>query len=250
MKKLSVNVLMLDGDATGVLRVYAATQSIIAYKLPRDSLESYKKREDLAKSGVYLLLGNGMVYIGQAGARQNGASGIVARLQEHDKDESKDFRTEALFFVSKEDTLGQTELSYLENAFFEKVSKADRYLVINSNKPTPGNITEEKEAELETYIWYAEQVLMMLGYKVFKPLKAEQKMLKKNAIEVLELPVSTSNVLRKAGFYSVEDLLHKVQNYKELARVRHVGKKRAQEILVAMEAKGFFVEHLKRVEKK
>ena len=71
-------------------------------------------------------------------------------------------------------------------------------------------------------------------------------MKKLNAIELLELPVSTNNVLRRAGFYSVEDLLRKVQSYRELARVRHVGKKRAQEILVAMEAKGFYVEHLKK----
>ena len=247
MKKLSVNVLLLDGDAYGVLRVYAATQSIIAYKLPRASLESYKEREDLAKSGVYMLLGNGMVYVGQAGARQNGASGIVARLIEHDKSEDKSFWTEALFFVSKEDTLGQTELSYLENAFYERSVKAERYLVINASKPTPGNVTEEKEAELEAYLWYAEQVLVMLGYKVFEQLSAEQKEERKNAIELLELPVSTNNVLRRAGFYSVEDLLRKVQSYRELARVRHVGKKRAQEILVAMEAKGFYVEHLKKV---
>ena len=34
---------------------------------------------------------------------------------------------------------------------------------------------------------------------------------------------------------------------RELARVRHVGKKRAQKILVAMESRGFYVEHLKRV---
>lgn len=46
--------------------------------------------------------------------------------------------------------------------------------------------------------------------------------------------------------HDTEDLLRKVQSYRELARVRHVGKKRAQEILVAMEAKGFYVEHLKK----
>ena len=194
MKKLSVNVLMLDGDATGVLRIHSATHSIIAYKLPRARLEEYRDREDLAKSGVYFLFGDGKTYIGQAGARQNGASGIVARLQEHDKNPEKEFWTEALFFVTKEDTFGQTELNYLENAFYLRSKEAERFLVTNANNPASSNITEEKEAELEEYSWYAEQVL----------------------------------------------------NYKELVKVRNVGRKRAQEILVALEAKGFYVEQLKK----
>lgn len=47
---------------------------------------------------------------------------------------------------------------------------AKRYLVKNGNDPTPGNITEEKESELEEFIDYAKIVMGTLAHKVFEPL--------------------------------------------------------------------------------
>ena len=49
--------------------------------------------------------------------------------------------------------------------------KAGRYEVKNAVDPTPGNITEEKESELDEYADYAELILGVLGYKVFEPIK-------------------------------------------------------------------------------
>jgi hypothetical protein len=47
---------------------------------------------------------------------------------------------------------------------------AKRYLVKNGNDPTLGNITEEKESELEEFIDYAKIVMGTLGHKVFEKL--------------------------------------------------------------------------------
>jgi len=47
---------------------------------------------------------------------------------------------------------------------------AKRYLIKNSNDPSPGNITEEKESELEEFLDYAKIVMGTLGHKVFEPL--------------------------------------------------------------------------------
>jgi len=45
--------------------------------------------------------------------------------------------------------------------------RTKRYLVKNGNDPTSGNITEEKESELEEFIDNAEIVMGTLGHKVF-----------------------------------------------------------------------------------
>jgi hypothetical protein len=45
---------------------------------------------------------------------------------------------------------------------------AKRYLVKNGNDPTSGNITEEKESELEEFIEYAKLVMGTLGHKVLE----------------------------------------------------------------------------------
>ena len=48
--------------------------------------------------------------------------------------------------------------------------QAKRYVVKNGNDPTPGNITEEKESELEEFIDNAKIIMGTLGHKVFIPL--------------------------------------------------------------------------------
>ena len=46
----------------------------------------------------------------------------------------------------------------------------DRYKVKNGNDPNPGNVTEEKESELEDFVEYSKMVLGVLDYKVFVPI--------------------------------------------------------------------------------
>lgn len=58
-------------------------------------------------------------------------------------------------------------------------TEAKRYTVKNGNDPTPGNITEEKECELEEFIDYSKIVMGTLGYKVFEKL-AETKVPSEN----------------------------------------------------------------------
>lgn len=113
--------------------------------------------------------GEPLVYIGQAGKRKNGR-GILCRLEEHRR-ESKDYYwTDAVAFTTSNNSFGPTEISYLENSFRNMAVDAKRYIVKNSNEPNPGNITEEKESELEEFIVYARLVMGALGYKVFEPL--------------------------------------------------------------------------------
>jgi len=50
--------------------------------------------------------------------------------------------------------LGATEISYLENKFTNLAIDTDRYKVRNGNDPNTGNVTEEKEAELEIKTLY------------------------------------------------------------------------------------------------
>lgn len=113
--------------------------------------------------------GESVVYIGQAGVRNNG-EGILYRLKEHKRNPDKDYRTEAVVFTTSNNSFGPTEISYLENRFCALANETKRYIVKNGNDPTSGNITEEKESELEEFIDNAEIVMGTLGHKVFEKL--------------------------------------------------------------------------------
>ena len=171
----SINLFLMDGDANGRMKCTLANWTGVAYKIPRTELDKCKERDDLKQSGVYFLFGKsdetekGVVYIGQAGARKNG-EGILNRLQEHKRNPEKDYWTEAIVFTTSNNSFGPTEISYLENRFCNLAIEANRYEVKNGNDPTPGNITEEKESEMEEFIDYAKVIMGTLGHKLFEPI--------------------------------------------------------------------------------
>ena len=171
----SINLFLMDGEASGRIKCTLANWTGVAYKIPRTALDLCKERDDLKQSGVYFLFGtsdqtgDNVVYIGQAGARKNG-EGLLYRLQEHKRNPDKDYWTEAVVFTTSNNSFGPTEISYLENRFCGLALAAKRYDVKNGIDPTQGNITEEKESELEEFIDYARIVMGTLGHKVFEPL--------------------------------------------------------------------------------
>lgn len=168
----TLTLLLLDGSASGRIKCSLANWTGIAYKIPRTALDKCRDIELLKRSGVYFLFGtdkaeDAAVYIGQAGARKNG-NGLLSRIQEPHP--SIDYWTEAIVFTTSNNSFGPTEISYLENRFCNMALQAGRYGVKNANDPNQGNITEEKESELEEFIDYAKIVMGTLGHKVFEPI--------------------------------------------------------------------------------
>ena len=171
----SINLYLMDGNVNGRIKATLANWTGLVMKIPRIDLGKCKDRDELKQTGVYLLFGKddqtdeNMVYVGQAGIRKNG-EGILNRLSEHDKDPNRDFWNEAIAITTSNDSLGPTEISYLEHRFCKLAVEAKRYTVMNANDPTPGNPSEEKQSELEDFIDYAKVIVGTLGHKVFVPL--------------------------------------------------------------------------------
>lgn len=178
----SINIFLIDGTPTGRIKCTMQNWTGVAYKVPRNLLnECYKSggniTEHLKQSGIYFLIGeddesNPSIYVGQAVIRKNG-DGILGRLNEHKKSTKErysDYWNEVICFTTTNDSFGPTEISYLENKFTNLALQAERYAVLNGNEPNIGNVTEEKESELEEFIEYAKVIMGVLAHKVFEPL--------------------------------------------------------------------------------
>lgn len=203
----SINLFLMDGDANGRIKCTLTNWTGVAYKIPRTELDQCKERNDLKQSGVYFLFGNsdetgkGVVYIGQAGTRKNG-EGILYRLMEHKRNPEKDYWTEAIVFTTSNNSFGPTEISYLENRFCKLAIEARRYEVKNGNDPTPGNITEEKESEMEEFIDYSKVIMGTLGYKLFEPVINKSCIEKQDHQEIAEtdqIPLYLERVIKNVG---------------------------------------------------
>lgn len=173
------NVFLLD-DGIGSRVKYTSFNWVgVAYKLFRVSLEKCKSRPDLKYSGIYFLFGNSnetgkpVVYIGQADVRKNG-EGILNRLLEHKRNPNKDYWSEAVVFITSNNSLGPTEISYLEHELCRLAKEINRYEVKNSNDPSPGNLIEEKKCELNIFIENVKLIMNLAGHPLFISLDNHQ----------------------------------------------------------------------------
>lgn len=171
-KSKKISLFLLDGTANGRIKCSINSRNEIIYKIPRKALMKCKGRDELDNAGVYMLIGEeggGLkIYVGQAGGRKNG-KGLLNRLSEQDRSPDKNFWSEAIVLTMADNSFGATEISWLEHKFCDLAIKAARCSVMNGNDPSPGNITEEKESDLEDHVEFAQLILSAIGYKIFEP---------------------------------------------------------------------------------
>lgn len=171
----NINMFLMDGEVTGKIKCTLSNWTGVIYKIPRIQLVDLKSRDEMKQSGIYFLFGRDedkqkdMTYIGQATTRKNG-EGVLLRIQEHTRDTHADYFNDVIILTTQNNSFGPTEISYLENKFTQLAKEAGRYIVKNGNDPNPGNVTEEKESELDEIVENTLMIIGALGYRVFVPM--------------------------------------------------------------------------------
>jgi len=166
MKKFgkTIKLFLIDGEPNGRLTCELSNWTGKAYKIPRIKIKDCTDRPDLTNPGVYLLFGKNetgkdLVYIGEAET-------VLKRLTQHLT--QKDFWTEAIVFISKDENLNKAHIKYLENRLFDLAKTLNRYHVENNTTPTQSSIAESDRAEMEEFIENIKILINTLGHKVFE----------------------------------------------------------------------------------
>ena len=169
-----VTLFMMDGNLNGRIKCTTQNRIVEVIKIPRSFMS---KAKDLCfeKTGIYLLVGTSeenesyklCVYVGQA---VNG----FRRLTQHQKDLNKAYWRDALFITTLNDTLGPTDISYLENYFFKKLNEANVVELKNGNEPCPGKTTQEQKCVLEEYAENAIELIQVMGFQLFESYDKEE----------------------------------------------------------------------------
>ena len=171
----NINMFLMDGEVTGKIKCTLSNWTGVIYKIPRIQLGDLKSRDEMKQSGIYFLFGRDedkqkdVTYIGQATTRKNG-EGVLLRIQEHTRDTHADYFNDVIILTTQNNSFGPTEISYLENKFTQLAKEAGRHIVKNGNDPNPGNVTEEKESELDEIVENTLMIIGTLGYRVFVPM--------------------------------------------------------------------------------
>lgn len=111
----TIKMFLIDGNPNGRLTCELSNWTGKAYKIPRTEVKICEDRQDLKSTGVYLLFGKNdeeqdQLYIGEA-------ENVYTRLQSHLRE--KDFWTEVIVFISKDDNLNKAHIKYIENRLYQ-----------------------------------------------------------------------------------------------------------------------------------
>jgi hypothetical protein len=160
----TIKLFLIDGEPSGRLTCELSNWTGKAYKVPRIKIKDCSDRQDLINPGVYLLFGKNetgkdLVYIGEA-------ESVFKRLIQHLT--QKDFWTESIIFISKDENLNKAHIKYLENRLFELAKAVNRYQIENTSIPTQSSIAESDRAEMEEFIENIKILTNTLGHKVFE----------------------------------------------------------------------------------
>lgn len=189
----NINMFLMDGVSSGRIKCTLSNWNGLVYKIPRTQIDECKDIEFLKQTGIYLLFGideetgKDLVYVGQASVRSNN-EGTLYRIKEH----KKTYWTEAIILTTSDNTLGRTEISYLENKLHNLAVDANRYVIDNGNNPNVGNVTEEKEADLLEFIDNIKMIIGTLGYKLFDSISSSTNINEKNSGMILYLTRKSS----------------------------------------------------------
>lgn len=147
---VTIKLFLVEGGPDGLWAVEKSNWTGIGLMCPRSSYPEARSREELARPGVYVLVGpseqtagHTRIYVGEADA-------LSKRLDQHVKD--KGFWTRAVVFTSKDQNLNKAHVRYLESRLIRLALDAQRAEVENGTAPAPPSLSESEAAEMDSFL--------------------------------------------------------------------------------------------------
>lgn len=165
----SIRIFLADGQPEGIRVVDKSNWMGQAVVASRAQLGEALQRDELARPGVYVLVGPGngsdaRVYVGEA-------DDLRHRIKQHAT--AKDFWTRFIAFSTTDGSLNKAHVRYLESRLVELARAANQWEVDNDNTPARPPRSEADRADAE---WFLREMLVLysiLGVDAFEVVHEE-----------------------------------------------------------------------------
>jgi hypothetical protein len=165
----TIRIFVSDGDPEGIRIIDRMNWTGTGIVFPRAKWEDVKQRNEMNKTGIYILVGYQendsdlpRIYIGQA-------DGIRNRMESHFK--NKEFWDWAVCFVSNSSGLNRAHVTWLEYELIQRAKRIRRCHLDNSNEPQEPSLSEAEKADIQGFLNEILQILPLVGLRVFEPVK-------------------------------------------------------------------------------
>lgn len=165
MPSATIKLFLPRGDAKSLRTAEISNWTGKAIAAPRTELDDLLQREELDKTGVYILSGNDPLsglpraYIGEAEV-------IRERLKQH---KTKEFWVSAIVFVSKDDNLTKAHVRYIENRLLTEAGQVGR-CTLEQNQASGAKLPESDRVDMDVFLSHIRQLLPVLGSDLLIPI--------------------------------------------------------------------------------
>jgi len=164
MTSATIKLFLPRGDAKSLRTAEISNWTGKAIAAPRTEMDDLLQREELEKSGVYILSGTDpisgspRVYIGEAEV-------IRERIKQH---KTKEFWVSAIVFVSKDENLTKAHVRYLEGRLISETGEVGRF-TLDNGQSSGSKLPESDREDMEVFLSRIRQLLPVLGSDLLIP---------------------------------------------------------------------------------
>lgn len=167
----SVLLFLADGTPGGLITAEIINWTGHVISAPRSDLPTLLKRDEVSRTGIYVLLGDDPEDLGGTIAYIGEADDVRKRLTTHARDESKggkDFWVRAVVLTNKDMNLTKAHARYLESRFIALAAATGRVRLVNGTNPDPISLPEAARSDMEFFIEQAKIILPVLGVNLLR----------------------------------------------------------------------------------
>lgn len=159
VKAKTINLLLEDGTLEGVISIADSSWNKgELYSAPREAVDALISSDACSRYGVYLLLSEDMVYIGQA-------SDLAKRIKQHII--GKSWWERVVVLTTSDDSLNRSDIDYVEASLIQKAEIIGRLDCDNRTSGNKQKVSKFRQVELEQYLDEALFLLQLIGITVF-----------------------------------------------------------------------------------
>jgi hypothetical protein len=161
-----IKLFLVDGTPGGLTTAEITNWTGHVLSARRSDLAELLKREEMQRTGVYLLLGDDDAAVGETRCYIGEADVVADRLRHHQRD--KDFWDRLVAITSKDTNLTKSHGRYLESRLISLASQAGRVGLENSTAPPVPALPEADASDMDYFVAQLQIVLPVLGVNAIR----------------------------------------------------------------------------------
>lgn len=161
-----IRLFLVDGTAGGLTTAEITNWTGHVLTAKREEVGDLLGREEVLRTGVYLLLGEDAEATGGTRCYIGETDSIADRLRQHVRD--KDWWDRIVVVTSKDENLTKSHVRYLESRLIRLTAEAGRVDLANGTAPPAPRLPEADRSDMDYFVAQLQIILPVLGVNAIR----------------------------------------------------------------------------------